>query len=249
MTLVIGGMIAGASTDAAAQGKTWDDRVYLNIGFGVESGDTTLSDSRPLTIYEEAGSATASSTYTSGSLFDVGVGIRLWKNFSVGAAYHQEQNTADIAVTGSAPHPVFFNQPRTFTATAGGDQFRKENATHLQLGWMLPFGKKLDVLVFAGPSWFRLQQPVVSNVTIGELGPPYTQVTATSTVEIRKKSAVGYNAGADVSYLVWQNDSVRVGGGVFVRYARASTDVLLLQSEVPTDVGGLQVGFGGRIRF
>jgi hypothetical protein len=249
MTFLVTGLIAGASRDAAAQTRAWDDRVYLNIGFGVESGDTTLSDSRPLTIYEENGSVSTSSIYTSGSLFDAGVGFRLWRNFSAGVAYHQEQNTSEIAVSGSAPHPVFFNQPRSFTSTAAGDEFRKEKAVHLQLGWMLPFGDKFDVLVFGGPSWFRLEQPVVSNVTVTEVGTPFTQVVVAPIVEIRKKSPVGYNVGADASYIVWQNDSVRVGAGFFVRYSLAETTVLLLSTEQPTDVGGLQFGFGGRFRF
>ena len=52
-----------------------------------------------------------------------------------------------------------------------------------------------------------------------------------------------------MSYRVWQNDSVRLGGGAFVRYARATADVLMLQNEQSTDIGGLQFGFGGRIRF
>lgn len=249
LTFLVTGLIAGASRDAAAQTRAWDDRVYMNVGFGIESASSALADTKTFLIYDETGTAATSSDYTSGSLFDVGVGFRLWRNLSVGVAYHQEQNTADIAVTGSAPHPVFFNQPRSFTATAGGDQYRKEQATHLQVGWTLPFGEKFDVRVFGGPSWFRLQQPVVSDVRIADQGSPFLQVAVTPTVEIRKKSPVGYNAGVDAAYMVWQNDSVRVGAGLFVRYALAQTTVLLMQNEQSTDVGGLQVGFGGRFRF
>ena len=250
MTFFVVCLIAVASRDASAQMmKPWEDRVYLNVGFGVESGTSTLADSRPLTIYEENGTVSASSTYTSGSLFDIGIGFRLWKNISVGAAYHQEQNTADYAIAGSAPHPIFFNQPRPFTATAAGDQFRQEKAVHMQIGYMIPITSRVDVMVFGGPSWFRLEQPVVSNVTISEQGTTFAQVAVTSTVESRKKSPVGYNLGLDMAFMAWQNDSVRLGAGAFVRYTRAKTNVLLLQTEQPTDVGGLQVGFGGRIRF
>lgn len=249
LTFLVTGLIAGASRDAAAQMQAWDDRVYLNVGFGIESGTSALADSKTFLIYDESGTVSSSTTYTSGSLFDVGIGFRVWRNLSVGVAYHQEQNTADIAITGSAPHPVFFNQPRSFTATAGGDQFRKEKATHLQFGWMLPFGDKLDVLLFGGPSWFRLEQPVVGDVRIADQSSPFLQVTVDPEVEIRKKSPVGFNVGADASYMVWQNDSVRVGAGVFVRYALAKTTVLLLSTEQSTDVGGVQFGFGGRLRF
>ncbi len=114
LTFLVTGLIAGASRDAAAQTRAWDDRVYLNIGFGVESGTSALADSNTFLIYDETGTVATSSTYTSGSLFDVGIGFRIWRNVSVGASYHQEQNTADITVSGSVPHPVFFNQPRSF---------------------------------------------------------------------------------------------------------------------------------------
>jgi hypothetical protein len=249
LTFLVTGLIAGASSDAAAQTRAWDDRVYLNVGFGVESGTSALADSRTFLIYDETGTVSSSSSWTSGSLFDAGIGFRVWRNLSVGVSYHQEQNTADITLTGSVPHPVFFNQPRSFTVTAGEGDFRKEKATHLQFGWMLPFGDKLDVLVFGGPSWFRLEQPAVGEVRIADQSAPFLQVTIDPEVEIRKKSPVGFNVGADATYIVWSNDSMRLGAGAFVRYALAKTTVLLLSTEQSTEVGGVQFGFGGRLRF
>ena len=249
MTVVVAGLVLAAARDASAQ-KPWEDRVYMNIGFGVESGDSTLTDSRPLTIYEETGSVSTTSTFKSGSLFDVGVGWRLWKNLSAGVSYHQEQNDADAIVTGSIPHPIFFNQPRTLSPPVTVSAMeRKESAVHAQFGWMVPIGTKFDVLVFAGPSFFRLQQEVFTSVTVTEKGAPYSEVAVTGTRETRKKSSTGYNVGADMAYVVWQNDSVRLGAGAFVRYTTAETTVLLLSTEQPTTVGGLQFGFGGRIRF
>lgn len=247
MTFVVAGLTLAAAKDAAAQ-KPWEDRVYMNIGFGVESGDSTMADTQPLTIYEETGSAATTSTFTSGSLFDGGVGFRVWRNLSVGVSYHQEQNEADVSISGSAPHPIFFNTPRSFTETAP-NATRKESAVHAQFGWMVPIGTRFDFLVFGGPSFFRLQQEVVSGVAITEVGAPYTSVAVTRIRELRKKSATGYNVGVDMTYIAWQNDSVRLGGGLFVRYATADTTVLLLRTEQPTTVGGLQIGFGGRIRF
>jgi len=249
LTLLVTGLIAGASRDAAAQTRAWDDRVYLNVGFGVESGTSALADTRTFLIYDETGTLASSADYTSGSLFDVGIGFRVWRNLSAGVSYHQEQNTADIKLTGSVPHPVFFNQPRSFSVIAGGEAFRKEKAVHVQLGWMLPIADKLDVLLFGGPSWFRLEQPTVDEVRIADQSSPFLQVTVNPTVVIRKKSPVGFNVGADAAYMLWQNDSVRVGAGVFFRYAVAKTSVLLLSTEQSTDVGGLQIGFGGRLRF
>ena len=59
----------------------------------------------------------------------------------------------------------------------------------------------------------------------------------------------GYNAGVDATYIVWSNDSIRLGAGGFVRFTQASTEVEMLNSAQPTDVGGVQFGFGARVRF
>ncbi len=248
VSLMVFGLMAAVAQDADAQGQTWADRGYLNIGFGVESGYSALTDTKTSTIYDETATISSASTFTSGSLLDVGVGLRLWRNFTAGVSYHQEKNIADGLITGAIPSPMFFNRPRTLTHTAAG-LTRKEQATHVQFGWVIPIGSRLDVLVSTGPSFFRLQQDVVSDVTIGESGAPFTAVLAQPTVVTRKQSVVGYNVGADVTYIVWKNDSVRVGAGFFIRQTQATGTVKLFSAEPESTIGGLQVGFGGRIRF
>ena len=69
-------------------------------------------------------------------------------------------------MTGSIPSPIFFNRPRTLDQEVVLE--RKEKAAHLVIGWVVPLGAKFDVLVFGGPSFFRLEQDAVSDVEIGE---------------------------------------------------------------------------------
>ena len=240
-------LLFGTAREAAAQG-TWADRGYINVGFGIESGSTTMSDTKTATIYEETAQIASTASFSSGSLFDIGVGLRVWRNLTVGVSYHQEDNVADGTVSGSVPSPVVFNRPRNFSTTAPG-LHRKEMATHLQFGWVVPIRNNFDVLVFVGPTWFRLNQDVVSDVTLGERGAPFTEVVASPIVSERNKSVVGFNAGVDATYIFWSNDNVRLGGGGFIRFTSASTDVFMLTTDQPTDVGGVQFGFGGRIRF
>jgi hypothetical protein len=208
-----------------------------------------MTDTRTSTIYEESSTVTSSSTFTSGSLFDVGVGLRVYRNVTVGVAYHQEQNDTDGTVTGSIPSPIFFNKPRTLSGSESLD--RKEMATHLVIGYVWPISSKLDVMVFGGPSFFRLTQDVISDVKPNESEATSTTISATITKTERAKSVTGFNAGLDATYIVWSNDSVRLGAGGFLRFTQASTDVQMLDagSSQPTDVGGVQFGFGGRIRF
>jgi len=245
--LLVGGVLVGGR-DAAAQTAPWSDRGYINVGWGVESGSSALTDTRTSTIYEEASTITSSSTFTSGSLFDVGVGVRIWKNLTVGMAYHQEQNDADGTLTGSIPSPIIFSKPRTLNETVANLD-RKEQATHVVIGWVMPFGPKLDVIVSGGPSFFRLKQDAISDVRIGEQGGAFTTVVAEETITERSKSQTGYNVGVDGTYILWSNDSIRLGAGGFVRFTQASTEVEMLNTSQPTDVGGVQFGFGARIRF
>jgi hypothetical protein len=208
-----------------------------------------MTDTITATVYDESATITTTSPFTSGSLFDVGVGVRVFKNFTVGVGYHQEQNDVDSTITGSIPSPIFFNRPRTLNVTESLN--RKEMATHLMIGYWVPVGAKLDVMLYGGPSFFRLTQDAVSSVTPNEAGATSTTVNATVTVAERKKSVTGFNAGVDATYILWSNDSLRIGAGGFVRFSQASTDVQMLDagSAQPTDVGGVQFGFGARIRF
>ena len=242
-------VFAGSARVASAQTAAATDRGYINVGWGVESGSSAMSDTRTSLIYEESASITSASKFTSGSLFDVGVGIRVWKNLTVGAAYHQEQNDTNGELTGSIPSPVFFNRPRDLSVEVQNLD-RKESAAHLVIGWMVPIGNKFDVMVFGGPSFFRITQDSVSDLTITEPGGAFTTVTAAPQITERAKSVTGFNVGLDGTYILWSNDSIRVGAGGFVRFTQASTEIEMLSGAgVPTDVGGVQFGFGGRLRF
>lgn len=243
--LIMCGVCLVTSGQASAQTAPWSDRGYINVGWGVESGSSAMTDTRTQTIYEETATITSAATFTSGSLFDVGAGLRVWRNLTVGAGYHQEQNDTDGQLTGSIPSPFFFNRPRTLSETVTGLD-RKEQAMHLMVGWVMPFGSKFDVLVSGGPSFFRVEQESVSDVSIAESG---SSLTTRPTLTVSKKSQTGFNVGADATYIVWQNDSVRLGAGGFVRFAKAEVSLPMLSTEQPTELGGVQFGFGARLRF
>jgi hypothetical protein len=243
---VIGSVFIGTHA-ASAQTAPWSDRGYINVGWGVESGSSAMTDSRTAPIYEESATITSSSEFTSGSLFDVGVGLRVWRNLTVGAGYHQEQNDTEGTVSGSIPSPLIFNRPRTLTGSELLD--RKETAAHINIGWVFPISNKFDVMIYGGPSFFRLTQDVISNVVPNESGATATTIGSTITTTERNKSVTGYNAGLDATYILWSNDSIRLGAGGFLRFSQASTEVEMLSTSQPTDVGGMQFGFGARLRF
>lgn len=243
--LVVAGLLAGAG-EAAAQAD--ESRFFLSVSGGFEPGTQTFSDDGTFPLYDETGRLTVGSEVSSGAVLDFGVGARVTGNWTVGANFHRASSTDEATVSGQAPHPIFFNRPRSFSTTVA-DLKRTEQALHLSLGYRLPLGERFDVHFYAGPSQFRFSQEVVGGVTIREAGSAFTSVEATYSLERRKKNAWGGHVGADLSYAIYQSDltSFRLGG--YVRYAGAKSEFPVVTNTVSTDLGGIQVGAGLRVRF
>ena len=244
--LVMAGLLAGVN-DAAAQ--TDESRFFLSVSGAFEPGKQTYADDGTFSLYDEVGRLSVSSDdISSGAVLDFGVGARVMGNFTLSANFHRTSSLGEASVTGQAPHPIFFDRPRSFSATVP-DMKRTEQALHLSLGYRLALGEKLDVQIYAGPSQFRFTQDVINAVVITEAGGAFTTVNATNETTTRKANSWGGHVGADVSYPVYQsgNTSFRLGG--YVRYAEASSEFLVVSNTVSTKVGGVQIGGGLRVRF
>ena len=100
---------------------------------------------------------TRHTSWTSGSFFGGGVDFRVFKNLTVGVSATTRRPTPR---TPPLPAPCRTRSSSTGRApspTTEGGLYRRENATHLSFGWIVPVGAKLDVLVSGGPSFFRLR--------------------------------------------------------------------------------------------
>ena len=236
-----------SAAPALAQGpQPWTDRGYFNVNVGFETTSGTLADSRSFVKDLETGTMLAEHNVDSGSLFDFSVGSRVWRNVSVGLGYHRGSNTSEGSATASVPHPLIFNSHRAAAAAASGLD-RTESAIHLLIGYMIPVSDVLSVHVTAGPSFFRLKQDVIGDLTFTETA-PFTTVDAAPQISERSDSAAGVNVGVDVTYQFWESDAYRIGAGAFLRYAGASARITVLENSVDSDVGGLQFGLGARVR-
>lgn len=260
VTVLIAALLVFAAHNAAAQtgaGQTsqgnetwqpWLDRGYFNFNIGFETTSGTLNDSVAFTLYEETGTKTVEQNVDSGTLIDFSVGSRVWRNVSVGLGFHRGSNSSEASGTAAVPHPVFFNSTRP-AAVSASDLSRTESAFHILIGYMLPLSDVLSVHVTGGPSFFRLKQDVLSDMAFTEQAFPFTAVNASPVVAERSDSVVGINVGVDVTYQFYETSDYRIGGGAFLRYAGASATIPVINNEVDTDVGGLQIGFGLRVRF
>jgi hypothetical protein len=126
------------------------------------------------------------------------------------------------------------------------DVARTETAAHVQLFYEMAPKGKWRTRFFAGPSYFRVEQELVREVTVNETYPYDTATFESALTRRADGSGVGFNAGADVSWLF----SRRTAVGLLLRYARAAVDLNGPESRnVSTDGGGLQVGAGLRVLF
>jgi hypothetical protein len=247
-TIVCVFLIVSAREASAQIGEPWTDRGYLNINGGFETTSGQLNDAGTRQIYGETGSLSISQATDSGALFDFSVGARVWRNASVGIGFHTGGTHSESSVQGSIPHPQFFNRHRPL-ALSVPDLDRTERAVHLQFGYMLPLTERINVHFTLGPSFFKVQQDVVGDIALAENPANFSAVSASGVVTEREDSSTGFNIGADVSYTAYTRDRLKVGAGMFLRYAGASANIQVLDNTVDSDVGGLQVGFGIRTRF
>jgi opacity protein-like surface antigen len=122
----------------------------------------------------------------------------------------------------------------------------REATFHFPAIFMPPALGPIKVLVFAGPSVFRLAQTQVTNLVVKEEFPYDTVTISDVTTEEKKGTFWGYHAGADVS--VFFTRLVGVGGGVRYTHANVGT---FEQTDAATKgtAGGVSATAGVRFRF
>lgn len=241
-------VLVGVAQSASAQSTPWEDRIFANISFGVDTGTTDIAANRAFVVYGETGIVDITASYGSFAIFDVGFGARVYRNVGVAIAYHTGSTKGDGALSGSVPHPQFFDRPRTVTESFN-DADRDEHATHLQFGWMVPVSDKFDVFISGGPSFYNVSQEFITSLSFVEQGPPFTNVTVLPGISRLKDNAVGYNFGVDASYFLFASDRMRLGVGGFLRFTGATAAFTVDGSTFETDAGGVQFAVGARFRF
>ena len=235
-------LLAVAVTPAAAQPGPFD-RGYFHINFGGQVGSSDLDQPGSFPLYDETALFDVRGDVGGGALFDIGGGYRVWRRLYAGVSYSRSSDSSDATLSGTAPHPLFFDMPRPISGTVSGLD-HTEHAVHLQAVWRQPintFNTPIDLALFVGPTFFSVNQDAVSAFTVTEPTPDVAGVTTASVSD----SAVGFHIGADVAYPVTR----RIGIGLLLRYAGGSVDLPVANQETSLDVGGLHIGAGVRVGF
>ena len=226
----------------AAHAQTTAPRGLVTINGGLQPPTRTFSDSFTFETNLEDATVTTEYEVPSGPYFDGGFSVRLFGPIGAGVAFSRFSRSGTATVSGSIPHPFYFEQERDIAGDASVK--RNETAVHAQVAAFLPAGRVLVVLS-AGPSFFTVEQGVVTGVAFDESYPFDEATFRSATVRLERQQKMGFNAGADVTVMLGR--SVGVGG--MVRYAATTVDLTLDGRTLSLEAGGLQAGGGIRFVF
>ena len=155
--------------------------------------------------------------------------------------------SADAAVNAAIPHPFFFKTPRTIAGTAPA-LHRDELATHILAIYTLHPGRAVDVALSVGPSFFKVRQDVVSDITFTDTYPfDAPAFTSAASQRVSASNTTGFNVGADVGLRLSRHAGV--GGSVRFSKAIGSLTVPNSAAAVSVDAGGTQIAGGLRLYF
>ncbi len=233
----------GAQTRQAAKVPTGRIFVSVNGGYQVASNDFTDSATFP----ENAENRQFSTEYSvkAGPAFNVSGGAIVSRHFAVGLGVTRFSRSTPTTLSGSTPHPFFFNRPRSISGAPGGVT-REELAVHVQLRGVLPLNSHFQAMVFGGPSFFRVKQGMVSDFQYAASYPYDVATFSGATTNAAQVSKVGFNVGGDVECFFTR----QLGVGFGLQYAATTVEVLSASGgNLDLKVGGLQAGLGLRLRF
>lgn len=236
-------LLSGGLTSAHAQ--SWTERVHVSINGGYQATSNDFSDRFEFERNLETGTTSVEYPVKGGFVFDAGGGFRLWKNLGAGVAVSYFTREDSAATTSRVPHPFFFDTPRDVTGDATGVK-RTETAAHVQAMYLISTGGRLRVVLSGGPSFFNVEQDLVSEIVVTETYPFDTAAFGSATKTTAKGSAVAFNVGADVLWMFGKT----IGAGGLVRFSKASIDLDAPNNRtVPVDAGGFFAGGGIRVLF
>ncbi len=243
--------VAAVSRSEAQQVGGW---VSANGTFAQPAATSTTQVS-VFPLRQEQFEATHVYTEKNKPSFDIGGGISFGQ-FGIGLAATRYSDTQPVNASISVPNRYFFDAPATASAITQNGLKHEETVLHIEGRYMVNL-PHASIAVFAGPSYFKTAQEIVSNDTFSETYNDFLGTDAVSITGYNSKMvdlrAWGYNLGVDGAYYF----SERIGVGGLLRFSRATVKfpnpIQTVQTGVTTeqsvDVGGLHVGAGIRFRF
>ena len=242
-----------------AQAQPGSTRAFITFNGGFQAATSSFSESVAFpetgVVYQETLSGAAAQEqarfesdyrFENAPLFDVSAGVRVAPYFALGVGVSHFMIEETASVSAHAPHPFFVNRDR-FISGASPPLARRESAVHLQALVVVPVSRSFTVTGFGGPTFFDVEQQLVTDVNFTHAY-PYDTATFSSAVTASPESAdsIGFNIGADIAFYFTGN----VGIGWLTRYSRATVELPSASGgTVDVEAGGLHTAVGLRLRF
>jgi hypothetical protein len=226
------------------------NNVFVTLNGGFRSLSQQFVQQTEFTLYDERGIFEADHTIKSGVSWEAGAGLRLWRDLWLGASYAVgPTHTRDVTVNAQVPHPLIANRHRIATGAAVGLE-HAERAIHAQALLRIPVTVEFDLTLFAGPTFFEVENDLVEAIAPTETGAPFSTVELGHITRSRQSHRMtGFNLGFDIAYMFRRH----VGAGLMVRYSTGSADLELPAGNVGPPVemgaGGIEIAAGLRLRF
>ena len=242
--LAVAAVLVLCAAPAAAQ-TTLPFRAYISVDGTRQGAGDDFQDAAVFTEHAEEGRFETDYSVSGGPAFNVSGGAVIWRQIGVGVGVSRFSRSTPVVFSGQVPHPFVFDQDREVSGDIGGLK-REELAVNIRASAVFPLGNRAQVMVFGGPSFFRVKQGIVTDFTFTEQYPYDTATFASGESRNEKESKIGANVGVDVGYFF----TPQIGVGGMVQFAGATLDFPSAGGgarEVKT--GGVQAGGGVRLRF
>ena len=203
-----------------------------------------FDEATSFTQFLEQGSTSRTYTGGSGTAFEFGRVFSLTPELALMGSFEIVSATHDATLVISVPHPLLFNRPRTASTDIDALDY-SARALHFDIAYRIAV-PRVEIDLFVGPSIFFAKTELLDQGTTDSQYPfDELSLTAVSRVTL-DKSALGFNAGAGVTYYVTE----AVGVSFLTRFSQADIEALREGGEpVAFDAGGFWVGGGIRIKF
>lgn len=218
---------------------------FVSVMVGPQVAPDEYSDRVSFEANAEEGVINAGYPGGTGLIFDGTAGVRLRRQLGLAVGVTRATRSGESSISAEIPHPFFDDRPRTVEGVAP-DINRTETAVHLQVYYDLRPRGPWRVRLFAGPSFFSIEQELVTEIRAGETFPYDTAEFDGANTTQAEGSGVGFNAGVDLSRLFTR----RLALTAMLRYAQAGIDLEAPGARtVSTNGGGLQAAAGLRLQF
>lgn len=238
-------ILAGALVLAAGRPHAQSEHVRLVVNGAAQVAPGSFGQQFTLTPNVEAAPVTTDLSLATSGVLEAGARLRVHRRLSIGVIGFIASGNAGGSVEAELPHPFYFNQPRNISGDLSG-LTRKERGVHLELVVPLRVSPGAEVILLGGPSYFDVEQALVTDSTYSDSYPYDTATLDETTSSVAKKAGPGFNLGVELARQVSRSARVALLG----RYSRGTLTLSAADgNESEVHAGGVLAGIGLRFAF